>query len=53
MRLPDGRWTHITEEHTEMAGLLFDVLKSIEQPSAIYEGNGGELLAAREIDPGK
>ena len=36
-----------------MAGLLFEVLEAIERPSAVYGWNGGELLAARELDPGK
>lgn len=33
------RWIHITDEHRE--------------PEAIYEGKAGELLAAREVEPGK
>jgi hypothetical protein len=53
VRLPDERWIHITEEHTEMAGYLYDVLETVETPLAIYEGGAGELLAAREIESGK
>lgn len=53
IRLPDERWIHITEEHSEMAGYLYDVLETIETPLAIFEGNSGELLAAREIETGK
>ena len=53
IRLPDERWVHITEEHSEMAGYLFDVLETIQEPLAIFEGNLGELLAAREVDNGK
>jgi hypothetical protein len=26
IRLPDERWFHITEEHSEMAGYYFEVL---------------------------
>ena len=53
IRLPDERWIHITEEHSEMAGYLYDVLETIEKPLAIFEGNSGELLAAHEIEAGK
>lgn len=53
IRLPAERWIHITEEHAEMAGYLHDVLETIQDPAAIFEGNAGELLAAREIGSGK
>ena len=53
IRLPDERWVHITEEHAEMAGYLYDVLETVQEPLAIFEGNEGELLAAREIETGK
>lgn len=53
IRLPDERWVHITEEHTEMAGYLYDVLETVQEPLAVFEGNAGELLAAREIETGK
>jgi hypothetical protein len=53
IRLPAERWIHISEEHAEMAGYLFDVLETIEQPLAIFEGNASELIAAREIATGK
>ncbi len=53
IRLPDERWVHITEEHAEMAGYLYDVLETVQEPLAVFEGNEGELLAAREIETGK
>ncbi len=53
IRLPDERWIHISEEHAEMAGYLYDVLETIQEPLAIFEGNAGEMLAAREIEKGK
>lgn len=53
IRLPDERWVHITEEHAEMAGYLYDVLETVQEPVAVFEGNTGELLAAREIETGK
>ena len=39
IRLTDERWTHITEEHSELAGMRFEVLETIVQPVKIYEGN--------------
>ena len=53
IRLPDERWVHITEEHAEMAGYLYDVLETVQEPLAVFEGNAGELLAAREVETGK
>ncbi|MHC1594404.1 MAG: hypothetical protein ACXQT2_03750 [Methanotrichaceae archaeon] len=48
IRLPDERWLHITESHSEMAGFYSDVLETVENPDAIYEGRSGEFLAMRE-----
>ncbi len=53
IRLTEKRWLHITEEHSEMAGYYFDVLETIQEPEAIYEGKGGELISIKEIDTGK
>ncbi|MBC7227162.1 MAG: hypothetical protein H5T61_08010 [Thermoflexales bacterium] len=53
IRLPEERWFHITEEHSEMAGYYFEVLETIEAPDAIYEGVTGEYLAIREANKGK
>jgi len=53
IRLTEERWFHITEEHSEMAGYYFEVLETLQEPEAIYEGKAGELLAVREIQPGK
>jgi hypothetical protein len=36
-----------------MAGYLYDVLETVQEPLAVFEGNEGELLAAREIETGK
>jgi hypothetical protein len=32
-----------------MAGYYSEVLETIEDPDAVYEGNSGEFLAAKEI----
>ena len=53
VRLTDERWTHITEEHCEMAGLRADVLETISTPDWIYEGNEGALFAVRKLTPVK
>jgi hypothetical protein len=53
IRLPEERWFHITEEHSEMAGYYFEVLETVEEPEAIYEGKAEECIAVREIEKGK
>ena len=53
IRLPEERWFHITEEHSEMVGYYFEVLESVAQPEAIYEGRAGECLAVREVEKDK
>ena len=53
IRLPEERWFHITEEHSEMAGYYFEVLEAVAQPEAIYEGRAGECLAVREVEKDK
>lgn len=53
IRLTGERWTHISEEHGELAGLRSEVLRTVAEPSRIYAGTAGELLAAREVEVGK
>jgi hypothetical protein len=53
IRLTDERWTHITEEHGELAGLRLEVLDTVANPSRVLEGREGTLLAVRELEPGK
>jgi hypothetical protein len=53
IRLPDERWIHLTEGHSEMAGYYSEVLEVVEDPDAIYEGSSGELLAVKEIKTDK
>ncbi|MGE5458422.1 MAG: hypothetical protein ACM3RX_08710 [Methanococcaceae archaeon] len=36
-----------------MAGYYFEVLETVEEPEAIYEGKTGESLAVREVENGK
>jgi hypothetical protein len=36
-----------------MAGYYFEVLETVENPEAIYEGKVGECIAVRQIEKGK
>ncbi len=53
IRLTDERWAHITEEHSELAGLRLEVLEAVSEPVRVVAGTEGELLAIREMEPGK
>jgi len=53
IRLTDERWAHITEEHSELAGMRRDVLEAVAQPRRVLAGRGRELLAVSELEPGK
>jgi len=53
IRLTDERWAHIMEEHSELAGRRLEVLDAINEPDRILQGNEGELLAVKEVEPGK
>lgn len=53
IRLTDERWTHITEEHCELAGMRMEVLDTIVNPSRVLLGGDGELMAVREFEPAK
>ena len=53
IRLTDERWVHITEEHSELAGLRLDVLEAVVHPTEIFAGNQGKCLAVHEVEPGK
>lgn len=53
IRLTSERWAHITEEHTELAGLRLEVMETVYDPERIVEGGEGEQMAVRELEPGK
>jgi hypothetical protein len=53
IRLTDERWAHITEEHCELAGLRLEILETVANPSRILAGYKDELLAVREMSPGR
>jgi len=49
IRLTAERWSHIVEEHCELAGLREEVLQTVSDAEAVYEGMTGELLAIRSV----
>ena len=53
IRLTDERWSHICEEHAELAGLKLDVLEAVAEPERILAGGAGELLALKKQTDGK
>ncbi len=53
IRLTAERWLHITEEHSELAGMYFDVLEYISNPDMIVKGSYGELIAIKRINQRK
>ena len=53
IRLTDERWAHITDEHGELASLRLEIVVTVANPTWIFTGNQGELLAVQEIEPGK
>jgi hypothetical protein len=53
IRLTDERWDHIVDEHGELAGQRDSVLETVQNPQRVLTGQGGEMLAVREVLPGK
>ncbi len=49
IRLTDERWTHIVENHDDMAGYYYDVLETVANPRWVFEGDKGELWAVKLI----
>lgn len=41
IRLTDERWTHVAEEHGELADLRSAVLETVSQPERILLGGDG------------
>lgn len=53
IRLTDERWSHIVENHDDMAGYFFDVLEAVANPSWVLEGEEDELWAIKLISKKK
>ena len=47
IRLTYERWQHISQNHPEMAGLLYDILETVERPETVRLGPNGESIAER------
>jgi len=47
IRLSKERWNHITERHPEIKKQKGKVLKTLEKPDLIQEGDFGGLIAMR------
>jgi len=43
----------VIEEHCELAGLRLEVLQTVLEPERVLAGGEGELLAVRELVPGR
>jgi len=53
IRLTDERWTHIVENHDDIAGYYFDVLETITNPKWVFEGDEDELWAVKLVSERK
>jgi hypothetical protein len=53
IRLTDERWRHIVENHNDMAGYYYEVLETVENPKWIFEGDEGDIWAAKLISERK
>ena len=49
IRLSAERWVHIVEHHDDLAGHYHSVLEAVSVPDAVYEGDGGALLAEKRF----
>jgi hypothetical protein len=47
IRLTDERWSHIVNNHDEMAGYYDDCLAVVENPDLVLAGTGGSLHAVK------
>ena len=48
IRLTDERWLHILTGHPEMSIYQDEVLAAISEPTIIYEGSKGDLIAVSQ-----
>jgi len=53
IRLTDERWTHIVENHDDIAGYYFDVLETVANPRWVFQGNEDELWAVKLVSKKK
>ena len=53
IRVPAERWEHISQNHPEMAGYLYDLIAAIESPDEVRAGTNGAQIAIKKVEPGK
>jgi hypothetical protein len=53
IRLTGERWSHIAENHDDLAGRMDDVLDAVERPSWVTRGYGGTLIAWKPYGRGR
>jgi len=53
IRLTTERWSHIMEEHGELANLRQTILDTVVNPTRILAGSDGALIATQELKSGK
>ena len=53
IRLTDERWSHIIEEHCELADLRLEVLEAITNPVRIVEGGEGGIVGGARTRVGQ
>ena len=49
IRLTEERWTHIVENHDDLAGRMEDVLNTVEEPDWVTKGYKNSLIAWKGI----
>ena len=50
IRLSSERWEHISQNHPECAGYLYDILNTVQSPYTIYSGKQGECIAVKKFE---
>ncbi|MBM3702659.1 MAG: hypothetical protein FJW63_06705 [Actinobacteria bacterium] len=50
IRLTGEWWTHIVENHEDMAGYYFDVLEAVNNSSYVLDGDEDELWTVKYIN---
>ncbi|MEK7247106.1 MAG: hypothetical protein AAB092_01395 [Chloroflexota bacterium] len=47
IRLTDERWEHILDRHPALHAMQDEIIQTVADPDTIYEGEHGEIFAAR------
>jgi hypothetical protein len=53
IRLPNERWQHIIQRHTDIADKKDLILQTIANPDRLLAGNEGALMAVQALETGK